>query len=161
MIHHVSIPARDPVKVAQVLAELMQGRAFPFSGPLPGAQMAVSGDAHGTMIEVYPETVVMTPGEGEAPVAYRRDAPPAAAAPFHILLSTPLGRAAVEALGAREGWRTRFFDRAAPGRAPAFSVIEFWVENRILIEVAPVDLIGTYERYMQLDRLAAMAAEAS
>jgi hypothetical protein len=53
-----------------VLAELPGGRAHPFSGPLPGARIAVSGDPHGRMIEVYPDTVVMTPGEGEAPVAY-------------------------------------------------------------------------------------------
>jgi len=160
MIHHVSIPARDPIRVARVLAELMNGRAFPFAGPLPGAQMAVSGDPHGTMIEVYPETVAMAPGEGDGPVVYRHDAPAPTVVPFHFLLSTPLDRAAVEALGAREGWRTRFFERAAPGRPPAFAVIEFWVENRIMIEVAPADLIGTYERYMQPERLDALAANA-
>src|SRR5215831_15501890 len=54
MIHHVSIPAREPQHVAEVLAELMGGKCFPF-GPLEGAFMAASGDAHGTMIEVYPE----------------------------------------------------------------------------------------------------------
>ena len=53
MIHHVSLPAREPQRVAEVLAELMGGRCFPF-GPLEGAFMATSGDAHGTMIEVYP-----------------------------------------------------------------------------------------------------------
>jgi hypothetical protein len=37
-----------------VLAELMDGKCYPF-GPLEGAFMAASGDAHGTMIEVYPE----------------------------------------------------------------------------------------------------------
>jgi hypothetical protein len=50
MIHHVSIPARDPRHVA----ELMDGKCYPF-GPLEGAFMAASGDAHGTMIEVHPE----------------------------------------------------------------------------------------------------------
>ena len=35
MIRHVSIPARDPRHVAAVLAELMQGRAYPFPGPCP------------------------------------------------------------------------------------------------------------------------------
>ena len=54
MIHHVSIPAREPQHVAAVLAELMGGKCFPF-GPLEGAFMAASGDEHGTMIEVYPE----------------------------------------------------------------------------------------------------------
>jgi hypothetical protein len=136
----------------------MDGRAFPFAGPLPGAQMALSGDPHGTMVEVYPETVVMLPGEGDGPVVYRRDAPAAGLAPFHFLMSTPLDRTAVLALGEREGWRTRFFDRAAPGKPPVFSVIEFWIENRIMIEVAPPDMIETYERYMQPERLEAMTA---
>ena len=54
MIHHVSIPAHEPRHVAEVLAELMGGECHPF-GPLEGAFMATSGDAHGTMIEVYPE----------------------------------------------------------------------------------------------------------
>jgi hypothetical protein len=35
VIHHVSIPARDPQRVAQVLAELFGGYAGPFSGPIP------------------------------------------------------------------------------------------------------------------------------
>ena len=46
MIHHVSIPARDPQHVAEVLAELMGGKCHPF-GPLEGAFMATSGDGHG------------------------------------------------------------------------------------------------------------------
>jgi hypothetical protein len=158
MIHHISIPARDPVHVAAVLAELLGGRAYPFPGPLPGARMAVSGDPHGTMIEVYPETIMMAPGEGEAPVTYA-PAPgttmPAPAA-FHALLSVPHDRAAIEAIGARAGWRTKFFDRAAPGRPPVFHVIELWVENRILLEIVPADTIGIYERYMQLARMDAL-----
>ena len=44
MIHHVSIPAREPQHVAEVLAELMGGKCFPF-GPLEGAFMAAGGDA--------------------------------------------------------------------------------------------------------------------
>ena len=43
MIHHVSIPARDPVAVARVLAELIGGRAYRFPGPLPGAITVLSG----------------------------------------------------------------------------------------------------------------------
>jgi hypothetical protein len=39
MIHHVSIPAREPRHVAEVLAELMGGKCHPF-GPLEGAFMA-------------------------------------------------------------------------------------------------------------------------
>jgi hypothetical protein len=74
MIHHVSIPAREPQHVAEVLAELMGGKCFPF-GPLEGAFMAASGDAHGTMIEVYPERATLDiPDRDEvAPPAMARE----------------------------------------------------------------------------------------
>lgn len=158
MIHHVSLPARDPTHVAEVLAELIGGRAFPFSGPLPGARMAVSGDPHGTMIEVYPDLVVMAPGEGEQQVIYTPADEACGLAPFHVLISTPRSRAAVEAIGEREGWRTRFFGRAAPGKPPAFHVIEFWVENRILLEVVTEEMAREYAAYMQPERFAALPA---
>ena len=38
MIHHISIPAKNPEHVAKVLAELMGGQSHPF-GPLDGAFM--------------------------------------------------------------------------------------------------------------------------
>ena len=108
MIHHISIPARDPRHVAEVLAELLRGRAYPFSGALPGAYMAVSGDAHGTMIEVYPETVVLTPGRGEDQSIFLDTAKFGAgmsptSVGFHALVSLPLDREEIERIGAREG----------------------------------------------------------
>ena len=108
MIHHASIPARDPVRVARVLAELMGGKDYPFTGPLRTARMAVSGDPHGTMIEVYPDTVSLVPGTGEGPTAFVDGTAGPEFLPFHILLSVPLDRPAIEAIGEREGWRTRF-----------------------------------------------------
>ena len=59
MIHHVSIPARAPRHVAEVLAELMNGKCVPFR-PFEGAFMAANGDANGTLIEVYPERTTLT-----------------------------------------------------------------------------------------------------
>jgi len=156
VIHHFSIPARDPAAVARVLAELIGGRAYRFPGPLPGAAMAVSGDRHGTMIEIYPEGVVMAPGEGEEAVAYRAEPGARPREAFHALLSVPHGRAAIERIGTAAGWRTRFFNRAAPGRPPVFNVIEVWVENRILLEVVPADMIEVYETYMQIERMDAL-----
>lgn len=156
MIHHFSIPARDPAAVARVLAELIGGRAYRFPGPLPGAAMAVSGDRHGTMIEVYPENIVMTPGEGEAPIVYRDEPASRPHAAFHALLSVPHDRAAIERIGAAAGWRTKFFSRAAPGLPPVFHVIEVWVENRVLLEVVPADMVEVYETYMQIGRMDAL-----
>jgi hypothetical protein len=45
MIHLVSMSAHDPAHVADVLAELMGGRCYPFPGAIPDSFMAVSGDA--------------------------------------------------------------------------------------------------------------------
>ncbi len=50
MIHHTSIPARDPEHVARVLAELVAGYAGPFLGPFPGAWVAYAEDELGTVI---------------------------------------------------------------------------------------------------------------
>lgn len=160
MIHHISIPARDPVRVAAVLAELMEGRAFPFSGPLPGAHMAMSGDAHGTMIEVYPDTITLAPGEeDEAQVAFTPGPPSEGYFSFHALISVPLDRAAIERIGAREGWRTKFFGRGAPGKPPVFHLLEFWVENRVMLELAPADLAHEYASFMQIGRIEALMRE--
>lgn len=153
MIHHVSIAARQPRHVAEVLAELMDGRAYPFPGGIADSFMAVSGDEHGSMIEVYPEDVVLQPGSGDSQVvAGHTDAPPHV--PFHLLLSVPVDRAAVQRIGDREGWRTRLFGRGAPGQPPVFHVIEFWIENRIMLEVATPDMVAEYTDRMHPAKLA-------
>jgi hypothetical protein len=154
MIHHVSISARDPKHVADVLAELMNGRAYPFPGSVADSFMAVSGDEHGSMIEVYPEDVTLLPGKDDNQVRAAHDAK-AGYAPFHLLLSVPLDRTTVERIGAREGWRTRHFGRGAPGQPPAFHVIEFWVENRLMVEVATPDMVAEYTRMIRPDALEA------
>jgi hypothetical protein len=159
MIHHVSIPAKDPKHVADVLAELMNGRAYPFPGSITNSFMAVSGDAHGTMIEVYPETLALKPGttDDEQVKATKAKAP--AAYPFHLLLSVPVDRATVEQIGAREGWRTRYFGRGAPGRPPFFHVIEFWLENRVMVEVATPDMLAEYTKMISRENLDKMFAD--
>src|ERR1700722_20245313 len=53
MIHHLSIAARNPQHVAEVLAEFMGGAATRFT-PNPGSWFAHQHDEHGTGVEVYP-----------------------------------------------------------------------------------------------------------
>jgi hypothetical protein len=149
MIHHVSISARQPQHVAEVLAELMHGRCYPFPGGVADSFMAVSGDEHGSMVEVYPEDTTLSPGQGESQVTGLRGQTMPPTCPFHFLLSVPASREEVERIGAREGWRTKLFGRGAPGQKPFFHVIEFWLENRLMVEVAPADLIGEYTRLMR------------
>ena len=148
MIHHVSIPAREPERVAQVLAELMGGKCYPF-GPLQGAYMAASGDQHGSMIEVYPDRATLDIPDRDDQVVFGTNSTPPHTWPFHALLSVPLEEEEVERIGAREGWRAKTFGRGMQGKKPFFHVIEFWLENRLMIEVAPPDMAEEYETFIK------------
>lgn len=159
MIHHVSIPARDPKHVAEVLAELMNGKAYPFPGSIASSFMAVSGDAHGTMIEVYPETLALQRGSADDEQVTAAQVTPPAMYPFHVLLSVPVDRAAVQRIGDREGWRTRVFGRGAPGKPPVFHIFEFWIENTFMLEVATPDMLAAYAEAIQPARLDALFAQ--
>lgn len=157
MIHHVSISARDPRRVADVLAELLKGRAYPFPRGISGSYMAVSGDAHGTMIEIYPESIVLEPGEGDNAAVFvdtsKTGAAPPRSVPFHILVSVPRERKEIERISAREGWRTKFLGRSAPGQPPLFHVIEVWIENRVMLELASPSMVAAYANAMQFEVL--------
>lgn len=107
----------------QALAELMGGRAYPFRGPLPGAFMALAGDAHGTLIEVYPETTVMRPGDDGRRIPFATAAEPAAHVGWHVNLSVALEREAIERIAAREGWQTMLYGAAPPGKPAVFPVL--------------------------------------
>ena len=147
MIHHVSIPAREPRHVAEVLAELMGGRCVPF-GPLEGAFMAASGDAHGTMVEVYPDEATLEIPANDDQVVFGKQAAPRNW-PFHLLLSVPKSRAEIEAIGARVGWRAKTFGRGMQGEKPFFHVVEFWVENRLMVEVVSPEMAREYEDFLK------------
>ncbi len=153
MIHHVSIPARQPRAAAEALAELMGGKCYPFPGPVPGAFMAVSGDAHGTMIEVYPETAVFRPGEGTEEAVASTGAPIGDHA-IHLLLSVPVDAAEVARIGARMGWRTQRCGRGPKATGEIlFEVIELWLDNRLMIEVATPDMVPAYTDLFRFEKL--------
>ena len=144
MIHHVSIPAREPERVARVLAELMGGYAGPFIGPFPGAWVVYQEDAAGTGIEVYDERTQLLPGDGDAMGDIVLGEAPTAVA-FHALVSVKVDRATIERVGAREGWRTRHFWRGPPG-VRLFELYEFWIENRVMLELVTEDMLAPYVR---------------
>jgi hypothetical protein len=148
MIHHISIPARDPKHVAEVLAELMGGTCHPF-GPLEGAFLAASGDAQGTMIEVYPDRATLDIPESDDQVVFGDNSAPPRTWPFHALLSVPMQAEQVEQIGAREGWRAKTFGRGMKGHKPFFHVIEFWLENRLMVEVATPAMVAEYLGFLK------------
>jgi hypothetical protein len=145
LIHHVSIGVREPERVAKVLAELLQGYAGPFLGPIPGSWVAYAEDEHGTGIEVYPERTALVPGAGDNEVAIKEQDAPAHEA-FHVLLSVKADRAAIERIGAREGWRTVHRWRGPNPQARLFELYEFWIENRVMFELATPDMLPAYVR---------------
>jgi hypothetical protein len=145
MIHHFSIPARDPRHVAEVLGELLGGHVGPFVGPIPGAWAAYADDEHGTGIEVYPERTVLSPGQVDDEQGLFTLGEVPGPMPFHALVSVKVDRQTIEAIGKREGWRTRNFWRGPPGR-PLFELYEFWVENRLMLEIATQDMLANYTR---------------
>lgn len=138
MIFHASIPADEPEHVAGVLAELMGGAVAPFKG-WPDSFVALTLDEHNSFIEVYPRALVMEPGEGEEGVAPGHDSDPARRCCTHMAIGTPLSGDEVMALAKREGWRA-----VRCNRGGIFDVIEFWVENSLMIEALTPEMQADY-----------------
>lgn len=138
MIHHFSLPAKDPHHVATVLAEILQGTTSPFQ-PLDGAYTVATQDEYGTLIEIFPIGSEIMPGQGNDPAGFCRNAHPYHFSAVHAAISVPLGQAEIEAIGHREGWRVLRCEREG-----LFPVIEFWLENRLMLELLPPTLVRDY-----------------
>ncbi|HMA11414.1 MAG TPA: hypothetical protein VKO83_05975, partial [Steroidobacteraceae bacterium] len=91
----------------------------------------------------YEEHTQLRPeAEGQAS-AHSGEAPSGVA--FHALISVTADRATIERTGQREGWLTRHLWRGPPG-VKLFELYEFWVENRILLELVTPDMLPAYVR---------------
>ncbi|KXK02937.1 MAG: hypothetical protein UZ17_ACD001001385 [Acidobacteria bacterium OLB17] len=144
MINHISIGVNDPKHIADVIAELWGGIAYPFP-PSPGGYIVFADDDKGSAIELVPLDVHMMPGEGlPAEENFSIDTPTEefeatfvegnASSLFgsvHVNINSPLNEAEIKAIAEREGWRCFTANRAGG----LFQLIEIWVENRLLVEV--------------------------
>lgn len=144
MLFHASIPAQDAAHTATVIAELWGTQALPFP-PFPGCYLVFAGDrllgdGRGTAIEIYPAGHVLHAGPD---MVVAEQGPAAPATETHIAIGTPLDEAAVHAIAAREGWKSLTCQRG-----PAFQVIEFWVDNRFMIEVLTPPMQADYLAFM-------------
>ena len=145
MIHHISIAAKDPRHVAEVLAELWQTRALPFP-PVPGSYIVIADDGRGTAIEVSPLGTELLPGDGDEQVQTRLDESASPYTATHAALSVPLSRERIKEIAMREGWRSGAFTRGG-----IFEVIEFWVEGRLMLELLAPDMAQRYLDAMTTD----------
>jgi hypothetical protein len=147
MIFHNSIPADDPQRVAEAIAEIWGGKAEAFRfPPWPGAYVAIAGDDRSTTLEVYPRTQTMAPGEGEAQAWARPDESPSQFVAFHVATMTPKSEEEILAIARREGWRA-----LRCSRGTWFDVIEVWVENRLLLEVLTPEMQADYKKNVNLE----------
>ena len=137
MIHHVSIPARDPRHVAAVLAELLGGTVTGF-GPYRGSYVVWVGDDLGTAIETYPTGTELLPdtGSGQANFRHRDSGSPYSAT--HVALSTERSEEEILACAEREGWRAIRLPRGPN------DVIEFWIENTVMLELMTQQMARDY-----------------
>ncbi len=164
MINHISFGAREPEKVANILAELWGGVAMPFP-PSPGGYVAFADDGRGTLVEVIPIDVHAIPGEGlpdastftsetitdEHEAAFVAGNETSLFGSVHLNINSPLDEESIKAIAKREGWRCFTANR---GRG-LFQLIEFWIENRFLVEVNTPEMTRIYEKTVTPENWAA------
>jgi hypothetical protein len=148
MIHHISIDAREPLRVASTLAEVLYGKVYKFF--TPGSYLVMPFDNYGTHIVVFEEGDVWVPGN-DTESAQVLQAKSTNLVANHAAISVPTTQQQIEQIGQHEGWRvlTRLQGEGIP-----FSAIEFWVENRILLELFPVEFVPQYLQTMQPNAIA-------
>ncbi len=151
MIHHISLAVRNPLHAAEVVAELWQGRAIPFPNH-PGCYIAIAFDSHGTLIEFLPKGTVCKPGSTDEPVEFSDPNPNAANyTATHVNLAVPISEAKIYEIADREGWRAVHCKRGS-----FFELIEFWIENEIMLELLPPTLMEKYRVTVQPENLKAI-----
>lgn len=155
MIHHISIAAHHPQHVAKVIAQLWQGRMIPFPYH-PGAYIALALDLYGTMIEVLPKGSELHPGndQTEPYVQFTSTLQHSSYSATHAAISVPLSEAEIRAIGEREGWQVNRCNRGG-----FFEVIEFWLENQLLLELLPPEFTARYLAFTEPHALEYALAE--
>ncbi len=137
VLHHLSIPARDPERAARALAELLGGDVTPF-GPLPGSWIASAGDDAGTAIDCLPLGTELRPGEGAEEARFAVAERPSPFGAVHAALSVDRSEEQIRAVAEREGWRAVRCDRGS------FAVVEVWVENAVMLEFLTPEMAADY-----------------
>lgn len=138
MILHASIAADDPQKTAQTLATLLGGLAFPMPGG-GGAWAALTGDEHGTNIQVLGRGRQYHRKAGEhTQMVWGEKARHGAS---HLMIETHLEEADVLALADANGCH------AHRARHASFEVIEFWIDDCQLLDVMTPDMARVYREF--------------
>jgi hypothetical protein len=149
MILHASFTVDTPRDAAMTVAELMGGEAFPFPGLDERAWIAMSGDAFGTLVEFLPRGIEFHYVENKT-VAHRHGAQTRQSG-CHILVETPYDAARVLAIAEARSCLAHLANHGP------IQVIEFWIEQSLLIEVVTQQLASAYKNLATLANVRAMA----
>ena len=136
MLFHLSVEADDPRRVAEALAQIWGGEAFPFPPVGAGSWVALAGDEFGSLIEVYARGTELH--ESEDGAVGLQSAPRRYGA-THFAMGTRLSGEEVLAIAHRHGWTAKYCRRA--GR---FGLIEIWIDGCLMIEVLTPDMQREY-----------------
>jgi hypothetical protein len=151
MIHHISFAVNDPLHAAEVVAQLWQGRVIPFPYH-PGSYIAFSLDQYGTAIEFWPKGTLLKPGSSLEPIQFdNSNFQSAGYTASHVNMAVPISETQIYQIADRAGWRA-----IRCKRADFFELIEFWVENEILLELVPPSLMEQYLTTVQPEKITAM-----
>jgi catechol 2,3-dioxygenase-like lactoylglutathione lyase family enzyme len=143
-IHHFTVPARDPARVARVLAEILGARVIPLPHP-HGTMLVYAGDSDGSAIEIWPAATRLGVGDHELTA---RDLPLPEAWPHHAYVtSDACDTHAVLAIFAREGWQAAEVHNGPPDAG--FGLVRGWIENQTSIEIGSSDMRRQYERFFR------------
>jgi catechol 2,3-dioxygenase-like lactoylglutathione lyase family enzyme len=143
-IHHFTVPARDPERVAHALAEILGARVVPLPHP-QGNLLVYAGDADGSAIEVWPASTRGVPGQHET---VQRDLPLPEDWPHHGYVTTDSSTAdQILAVFAREGWKADRVHNGPPNGG--FSLVRGWLENQTPIEIGGSEMRAEYERFFR------------
>ncbi len=137
MIHHISIPATNPLHVANVLVELLGGVMTRF-GPYRDSYIAWAGDDYGTAIEVYPVGTEIFPDVEGGQANFRHNVNASLFVATHATVSVDRSKEEILSLAKREGWQAIELSRGS------FRVIEFWIENHVMLEIATEEMAQEY-----------------
>lgn len=148
MLHRISIPVDNPLHVANVLSEILHGGILQCT-EYPDTYTVLTNDEHGSAIELVPSGIEVVPGKEK--FEYKHNFHSFQFFPIHIAVSVPTSRDEIEQIGLREGWHV------ATGNRGRFKLIEFWLENKFLLELMLPTTIPKYVKSMSPQEFTVLA----
>ena len=143
-IHHFTVPAHDPKRVANLLAEVLGARVVPMPHP-HGSLLVYAGDSDGSAIEVWPAGTRGVVGSQHLELG---NLPLPEAWPHHGYVTTDACDAeTILAAFARQGWRAELVHNGPPNGG--FSLVRAWIENHTTIEIGGREMRAEYERFFR------------